>query len=199
MRRLAALVLAACLTLALAPAQASAFDLRPLKGHVSDPDHLLSNHDRSDIDDKLTKLQKDTWVAVTILVMDLPEDTDFAELGHEAFAKWKIGAGVDNSLLVVIPRTGHSHVHQEHAPPQFTKKEAISVASAEKPNTSVADRAQAIVTATSDLLRLRAMHRRPRGTIHKARGIKFLSAFAALLALMVLLTIRANKPQPTFG
>jgi hypothetical protein len=173
--------------LCLTAAPARALDVPNLKSHVADPGHLLSKHDRDELNDKLGKVQKDLGVDAVAFIVDGDEQV-VSDLGHEAFQKWKVGQDFDNGILFVVPRQGHAHLIQSHASPEFTKEEASKIMRADKLDVSTVERAEAILDAANKIVERKARRRRPVGQAHPMRGVIYLSGALAVLVLAVMLT-----------
>jgi hypothetical protein len=181
--------------LSLFSVSAGAVDIPAIDGHMTDRTHTLSRADRKSIDDKLTRLQKDVLVDVAAWIVDAPEDA-LDEMGNEAYAKWKIGNGSDNGLFFVIPKSGQVHVIQNPNNPELSPHEVSRVLQADRPESSIADRINAVIDAASRILRIKCLRPRPPGTTDPARGVWYGAGTAAVLLAAIALTVRDRLRKP---
>jgi len=186
------LAAAAALALTLTTSLAGAIEVAPIKDHIDDPGHLLSGHDRSDLAERLSKIQKATLIDVAFLIVDAPED-DLEDLGHEAFAKWKLTSDSDSGIIFMVPVHGQAKLIQDRVPPVLTGRELKLAVSADKKNASVFDRIDAISKNAEKLLRLKVTKKKPRGTNRPVRGMVYLTAAVGLFMLAVLRTMNERE------
>ena len=183
----------AALVLALAPRLAEAIEIPGINGHMTDPGHLLSNNDKTSVEEKLNKIQQDTRVDVAGWITDAPENK-LDELGLEAYKRWNIATSWDNGIFFMVPKTGRVHVILDPAKgPELTPAEVTRVVDADKPNSPMSDRIDAIADTAGSIIRSRALKPRPAGVTDPARGRLFGFGAAAVLLAAIALSFRKRQ------
>ncbi len=181
------LVTTAFAAAAMAPGVALATDIPGINGHITDPGHLLSNADKTSLEDKFNKIMSDTRVDCAGWVTDAPE-SQLNQLGAEAYKRWNIGASWDNGVFFMVPKAGRVHVILDPSKPaELTPAEITKITDADKPNATMMDRLEAIGETTGSIIRAKALRPRPAGKTDPARGRLFgYGAFALLVAAVVM-------------
>jgi len=160
----------------------SAAEIPGINGHMTDPQHRLSDADKKSIEDKLSALQEETHVDLAGWISDAPEDQANA-LGKEAYRRWGIGKAWDNGIFFMIPVTGRAHLIVEPARPELTAAEQARVLAADRPDAPLSTRLNALADAAGTLVRAKVFHARPRGAKDAPRAMLYgLAALGVALA-----------------
>lgn len=159
-------LLLSLLLLAAAPARA---EVPQLEGHVTDPQHRLSDGDRKSLNDKLDKLQQETHVDVATWVSNVaPEAADAA--GAEFYKARNIGVDWDNGVFFMFPAHGRVHVILNAEHPELTAEEKGKVEAADDPSADLSRRLETLATTTSDVLKPKLNQARPPGQTDTGKG-----------------------------
>jgi hypothetical protein len=193
------LVAVAGLALLLGGRSALANDIPGINGHMTDPGHILSNGDKTTVEEKLNKIQADTRIDVAGWIADVPESR-LDELGLEAYKHWNIGTSWDSGIFFMIPKTGRVHVILDPVkPPELTPAEVARVQDADKPNAPMMDRIDAFAETAGNIVRGKALKPRPEGKTDPARGRLYGYGAAAVLAAAIAMTLRTRKQRATLA
>jgi hypothetical protein len=175
----------------LAPRAASAIDVPNINGHMTDPDHTLSEADKTSIEDKLGKIQEDTRVDFAGWIVDAPE-ASLDDLGNDAFHRWNIGRDWDNGAFMLVPRNGRVHLIQNPKHPVFTPAETHRVVDADTPSAPMAQRLDHIQDAAGGIIRTNSLKARPRGNTDPRLAVWYACGAGAIFLLASALSVRTR-------
>jgi hypothetical protein len=185
----------------LLPGAARALDIPGIGGHMTDPQHKLSDSDKTSIEDRLSKIQEDTHIDFAGWISDIPEDQATA-YGEEAYKRWNIGNDWDNGVFLLFPASGRVRVAQNHDKPLLNPDEAHRLAEADDPGEELHRRIERLADKGREILVPKTANQvRPWGTAHPDRGRLY--AIAAGLIALAGLGIsfgrwrRLRTPEPT--
>jgi uncharacterized membrane protein YgcG len=190
------LVATAALLFWLCPAWALAIEVPGINGHMTDPDHTLSDSDKTAAEDMLGKIQEDTRIDVAGWIVDAP-DSQLDDLGNEAYRKWNIGRDWDNGVFLIVPKSGRVHVIQNRTKPALTTVEARRVVDADSPSSPMAQRLTKIAEAAGGIVRNNALRARPAGQNDPADAMWYACGAGAVLLIAAALTYRARARRAT--
>jgi hypothetical protein len=179
------------------PLVAGATDIPGINGHITDPMHLLSGTDKTNIEEKFNKVMQDTRVDCAGWITDAPQD-QLNALGLEAYNRWGIGSSWDNGVFFMIPKVGRVHVILDpNKPPILTPAEVTRVVDADKPNAAMTERVEAIGDTVGGIIRNKSLKPRPEGKTDPERGRLFLYGATAVLLAAIGMTFRNRKRAST--
>ena len=189
-------LLAATLALALAPT-ARAVGVPTIAGHLTDPGHELSDHDKSALEDELTHLAEDSHVDVAGWLSDVPP-AQAAALGRAFWDRWNIGRDWDGGVFFMFPASGPVQLVQDPRKPELSPPELARLVAVDDPRVGMHARLERLIAMTRALVVPK--HRgqaRPWGQADPKRGVGYALASAALALAAVALSVRrASSSKP---
>ncbi len=104
-RRIAALLLFLGIAASVLPSLAGALPVPPLRAHVNDYAHMISERAAGDLERELQGLEKTDSTQIVVLTIPGLEGESLEEFSIRVAEAWKIGSkGVDNGVILLIAR-----------------------------------------------------------------------------------------------
>jgi hypothetical protein len=180
------------LIVALSAADAYAYDVPGINGHMTDPTQALSDVDKTTIEDKLSKIQQDTRIDVAGWIVDAPAEA-LQGMGDEAYRRWRIGMDWDNGIFFIVPKSGRARLIQNRDKPEVSGSDAAQLVAADDPQAPMVQRINRMADAAGTMLRATALRPRPQGLNHPRSGLAYSAGAAFVFLAAVGLSLRERR------